>query len=81
MGYSPYQLVSSPDFFPRMLDFDTLCGRKTPSVAAVINPTGEATFAKFLFGSSNVLIPVAWSPWAWLAWVLGLSFTSGCRCC
>eukprot|EP00434_Breviolum_minutum_P031884 symbB.v1.2.028199.t1/scaffold2966.1/size66338/4 len=43
---------------PEMLDFDTLCGRKTPSVAAVINPTGEATFAKFLFGSSNVLIPV-----------------------
>eukprot|EP00438_Fugacium_kawagutii_P012451 Skav232879 [mRNA] locus=scaffold1432:98188:100037:- [translate_table: standard] len=40
-----------------MLDFDTLCGRKTPSVAAVINVTGEATFAKFLFGSSDVLIP------------------------
>lgn len=42
----------------RMLDFDTLCGRTTPSVAAVVNPTGEATFAKFLFGSSDVLIPV-----------------------
>ena len=53
-------------FVARMLDFDTLCGRKMPSVAAVINPTGEATFAKFLFGSSNVLIPVPWSPW--VAW-------------
>ncbi|CAK9090544.1 unnamed protein product, partial [Durusdinium trenchii] len=42
----------------RMLDFDTLCGRKTPSVAAMINPTGEATFEKFLFGSADVLIPV-----------------------
>ncbi|CAJ1403459.1 unnamed protein product [Effrenium voratum] len=42
----------------RMLDFDTLCGRKTPSVAAIINPTGEATFEKFLFGSADVLIPV-----------------------
>ena len=41
-----------------MLDFDTLCGRKTPSVAAIINPTGEATFEKFLFGSADVLIPV-----------------------
>eukprot|EP00930_Biecheleria_cincta_P016979 TRINITY_DN13627_c0_g1_i1.p1 TRINITY_DN13627_c0_g1~~TRINITY_DN13627_c0_g1_i1.p1 ORF type:complete len:1043 (-),score=190.41 TRINITY_DN13627_c0_g1_i1:246-3374(-) len=42
----------------RMLDFDTLCGRKLPSVAAVINPTGEATFEKFMFGSSDVLVPV-----------------------
>jgi len=42
----------------RMLDFDTLCGRKTPSVAAIINPTGEATFEKFMFGSSDVLVPI-----------------------
>ena len=42
----------------RMLDFDTLCGRKTPSVAAIVNPTGEATFEKFMFGSADVLIPV-----------------------
>jgi len=42
----------------RMLDFDTLCGRKTPSVVAVINPTGEATFEKFMFGSADVLIPI-----------------------
>ncbi|CAK0844399.1 unnamed protein product, partial [Prorocentrum cordatum] len=42
----------------RMLDFDTLCGRKAPSVAAIINPTGEASFEKFMFGSSDVLVPV-----------------------
>jgi len=42
----------------RMLDFDTLCGRKTPSVAALINPTGEASFEKFMFGSADVLIPI-----------------------
>jgi len=42
----------------RMLDFDTLCGRKTPSVAAIINPTGEASFEKFMFGSADVLIPI-----------------------
>jgi len=42
----------------RMLDFDTLCGRKIPSVAAIINPTGEVSFEKFMFGSADVLIPI-----------------------
>lgn len=42
----------------RMLDFDTLCGRKAPSVAAIINPTGEASFEKFMFGSADVMVPV-----------------------
>jgi len=42
----------------RMLDFDTLCGRKTPSVLAIVNPTGEAAFEKFMFGSGDVMIPV-----------------------
>ena len=33
----------------RMLDFDTACGRETPSVAAIVNPTGEGK-EKFFFG-------------------------------
>ena len=29
----------------RMLDFDYVSGRQTPSVAAIVNPTGADTFA------------------------------------
>ncbi|MCW4010844.1 MAG: ATP citrate synthase [Candidatus Bathyarchaeota archaeon] len=42
----------------RMLDFDYASGRETPSVAAIINPTGSDGFSKFFFGNSEVLIPV-----------------------
>src|SRR5512136_2243764 len=42
----------------RMLDFDSVAGRKTPSVAAIINPTGSDGFQKFFFGSKEILIPV-----------------------
>ena len=42
----------------RMLDFDYISGRETPSVAAIINPTGADGFAKFFFGKREILIPV-----------------------
>jgi ATP citrate (pro-S)-lyase len=42
----------------RMLDFDYVSGRKKPSVAAIINPTGSDSFQKFFFESKEILIPV-----------------------
>jgi succinyl-CoA synthetase alpha subunit len=42
----------------RMLDFDYTAGRKTPSVAAIINPTGSDGFQKFFFGPKEILIPI-----------------------
>ena len=42
----------------RMLDFDYASGRETPSVAAIINPTGSDSFSKFFFGKREILIPV-----------------------
>ena len=42
----------------RMLDFDYVAGRKTPSVAAVVNPTGSDGFQKFFFGPKEILVPV-----------------------
>lgn len=42
----------------RMLDFDYASGRTTPSVAAIINPTGSDSFAKFFFGKREILIPI-----------------------
>ena len=41
-----------------MLDFDYASGRETPSVAAIINPTGGEGYAKFFFGTREILIPV-----------------------
>lgn len=41
----------------RMLDFDCLSGRSTPSVACVVNPEGESTLKAF-FGKDEVLVPV-----------------------
>jgi len=42
----------------RMLDFDYAAGRETPSVAAIINPTGADSFAKFFFGKREILVPI-----------------------
>jgi len=42
----------------RMLDFDYASGRETPSVAAIINPTGSDGYAKFFFGTREILIPI-----------------------
>ncbi|MDR0952705.1 MAG: ATP citrate synthase [Elusimicrobiota bacterium] len=40
----------------RMLDFDYVCGRKIPSVAAIIDP-GKNSVQKFFFGKGEILIP------------------------
>ena len=42
----------------RMLDFDYAAKRETPSVAAIINPTGSDGYSKFFFGPREVLIPI-----------------------
>lgn len=42
----------------RMLDFDYAAGRETPSVAAIVNPTGSESLQKFFFGPKEILIPV-----------------------
>ena len=42
----------------RMLDFDYVSRRETPSVAAIINPTGRDTLQKFFFGPKEILVPV-----------------------
>ncbi|GBF97148.1 ATP-citrate lyase B [Raphidocelis subcapitata] len=41
----------------RMLDFDFLCGRATPSVACIVQP-GSSGFQKLFFGSEEIAIPV-----------------------
>ena len=41
-----------------MLDFDYAAGRQTPSVAAIINPTGSDSYGKFFFGTHEILIPM-----------------------
>lgn len=41
-----------------MLDFDYLCKRKKPSVAAMIFPFSGNHYLKFYWGTSEVLIPV-----------------------
>ncbi len=40
-----------------MLDFDYVCGRETPSVAAIVDPTRDG-FIKTFWGSKEVLIPI-----------------------
>ena len=42
----------------RMLDFDFISRRETPSVAAIINPTGSDGLQKFFFGEKEILIPI-----------------------
>ncbi|MDD4003939.1 MAG: citrate/2-methylcitrate synthase [Elusimicrobiaceae bacterium] len=40
----------------RMLDFDYVCRRETPSVAAIVNP-GKKGFSKLFFGKKEIIIP------------------------
>jgi ATP-citrate lyase alpha-subunit len=44
----------------RMLDFDYVCRRETPSVAAVIRPTQDAAVAyhKVFWGAKEIVIPI-----------------------
>jgi len=41
----------------RMLDFDFLCGRNTPSVACIVQP-GSSGFQKVFFGDQEIAIPM-----------------------
>eukprot|EP01114_Cavostelium_apophysatum_P021569 TRINITY_DN756_c0_g1_i2.p1 TRINITY_DN756_c0_g1~~TRINITY_DN756_c0_g1_i2.p1 ORF type:complete len:957 (+),score=322.61 TRINITY_DN756_c0_g1_i2:220-3090(+) len=41
-----------------MLDFDHVCGRKKPSVVAMIYPFSGNHFQKFYWGNGEILIPV-----------------------
>eukprot|EP01133_Synstelium_polycarpum_P012128 gene12128-14190_t len=42
----------------RMLDFDNVCQRDTPSVAGLIHPGAEGGFYKAFFGYKELVIPV-----------------------
>ena len=41
----------------RLLDFDYTCGRKTPSIACIVNPTRAGTHKAF-WGTKEILIPM-----------------------
>ncbi|GAB4814346.1 hypothetical protein N2152v2_001392 [Parachlorella kessleri] len=41
----------------RMLDFDYLCGRETPSVACIVQPGSHGGFQKLFFGKEEIAIP------------------------
>ena len=45
------------DAIQRMLDFDYICRREKPSVAAIVNPTRDG-WHKCFFGSEETLIPM-----------------------
>jgi ATP-citrate lyase alpha-subunit len=40
----------------RMLDYDYVINRKTPSVAAIVAPTADSKFQKFFWGSDEIMI-------------------------
>jgi ATP citrate (pro-S)-lyase len=47
-----------PKAVQNMLDYDHVCGRKRPSVAAMIYPFSGNHYQKFYFGTSEILMPV-----------------------
>ncbi len=42
----------------RMLDYDFVIGRKAPSVAAIVAPTGDSKFQKFFWGGDEIMVPL-----------------------
>ncbi len=42
----------------RMLDFDYAARRPTPSVAALIDPTGSDGYQRFFFGTQQIMTPI-----------------------
>lgn len=46
-----------PEPIQRMLDFDWLCKRETPSIAAIVNPGGAGKH-KVFWGTTELLLPV-----------------------
>lgn len=49
---------NNPKAVQRMLDYDYLCGRTTPSIAAIIQPAKSSSFHKFFMGAKEVLVPI-----------------------
>jgi ATP citrate (pro-S)-lyase len=47
-----------PTACQNMLDFDFLCGRKTPSVAALVYTFSANHYMKFYWNTSEILVPV-----------------------
>ena len=42
----------------RMLDYDYVIQRETPSVAAIVAPTSNNKFEKFFFGPDEIMVSV-----------------------
>ena len=42
----------------RMLDYDYVIGRETPSVAAIVAPTSSSKFEKFFWGPNEIMVPL-----------------------
>ncbi len=42
----------------RMLDYDYVINRETPSVAAIVAPTSSSKFEKFFYGPDEIMVPV-----------------------
>ncbi len=42
----------------RMLDYDYIISRETPSIAAIVAPTNNAKFEKFFYGNDEIMIPL-----------------------
>ena len=42
----------------RMLDYDYVIGRETPSVAAIVAPTSSNKFEKFFWGPNEIMVPL-----------------------
>ena len=42
----------------RMLDFDFICGRSTPSIAGIVQPGSSGGFHKMFFGQTEIAIPI-----------------------
>lgn len=47
-----------PEPVQRMLDFDHMCRRPTPSIAGLILPGAEAGNHKVFFGASEIMLPI-----------------------
>jgi hypothetical protein len=57
--FSPHEQIPIKIIFPLIRsDFDHCCGRKKPSVVAMVYPFSGNHFQKFYWGSSETLIPV-----------------------
>eukprot|EP00003_Mantamonas_plastica_P006980 TRINITY_DN1578_c0_g2_i10.p1 TRINITY_DN1578_c0_g2~~TRINITY_DN1578_c0_g2_i10.p1 ORF type:complete len:644 (+),score=170.93 TRINITY_DN1578_c0_g2_i10:502-2433(+) len=49
---------AKPNPVARMIDYDWICGRETPSVAAIITPGTSKGLHKCFFGTREIFIPI-----------------------